>query len=90
MKNKDIVQKALELGATKANVIEAGKIETACSFRDMCAANACGMYGKSHMCPPDVGGIDELMAKIREALDEGRYEEFYREYRFKLNERVVD
>ncbi len=33
---------------------------------------------------------NELMQKIRDALDEGRYEEFYREYRFKLNERCVD
>ena len=31
---------------------------------------------------------NELMEKIREALDEGRYEEFYREYRIRLNERV--
>ena len=33
---------------------------------------------------------NDLMQKIRDALDEGRYEEFYREYRFKLNERCVD
>ena len=33
---------------------------------------------------------NELMQKIRDALDEGRYEEFYREYRFKLAERCVD
>ncbi len=33
---------------------------------------------------------NELMQKIRDALDEGRYEEFYREYRFKLAERVED
>ena len=33
---------------------------------------------------------NELMQKIRDALDEGRYEEFYNEYRFKLAERVAD
>ena len=33
---------------------------------------------------------NDLMPKIRDALDEGRYEKFYSEYRFKLNERVVD
>ena len=33
---------------------------------------------------------NELMQKIRDALDEGRYEEFYREYRFKLAEKCVD
>ena len=33
---------------------------------------------------------NELMQKIRDALDEGRYEEFYREHRIKINERCVD
>ena len=33
---------------------------------------------------------NELMQKIRDALDEGRYEEFYRQYRFKLAERRED
>ena len=33
---------------------------------------------------------NELMQKIRDALDEGRYEEFYREYKDKLAERVDD
>ncbi len=33
---------------------------------------------------------NELMQKIRDALDEGRYEEFYRTYRDKLAERVAD
>ena len=31
---------------------------------------------------------NELMAKIREAIDEGRYEEFYQKYRFSLQERI--
>lgn len=31
---------------------------------------------------------NELMAKIREALDMGRYEEFYRHYRGVLAERI--
>ena len=33
---------------------------------------------------------NELMQKIRDALDEDRYEEFYNEYRFKLAERCKD
>ena len=33
---------------------------------------------------------NELTHKIRDALDEGRYEEFYRKYRFALAERVDD
>ncbi|MBR6559365.1 MAG: tRNA guanosine(34) transglycosylase Tgt [Clostridia bacterium] len=33
---------------------------------------------------------NELTQKIRDALDDGRYEEFYRKYRFALAERVDD
>ena len=50
-------------GAYKANVIDASEIVLDRAFRDMCASNSCGMYGKCHMCPPDVGDIDELMAQ---------------------------
>lgn len=53
------------LGADRAAVIDAARIETDRAFRDMCAANACGMYGKCWMCPPDVGEIEELMAEVR-------------------------
>ena len=31
----------------------------------MCASNACGVYGKCYMCPPDVGDIEVLMAEIQ-------------------------
>ena len=33
---------------------------------------------------------NELMQKIRDSLDEGKYEEFYHKYRFKLAERCED
>ncbi len=55
----------LENGASKAQVIEADQIKTDKIFRDICASNACGMYGKCYMCPPDVGEIDVLMAEIK-------------------------
>ena len=59
-----MIAEALSLGAFKANVIEAKGIKTDRVFRDMCASNSCGMYGKCYMCPPDVGDIDKLMAEI--------------------------
>ena len=67
MENKifdTLTEKAIELGAHKASVISAGEITLDRAFRDMCASNACGMYGKCYMCPPDVGDIDELMAEV--------------------------
>ena len=62
---EQIVDRSLSLGAYKASVIEAKEISLDRSFRDMCAVNSCGVYGKCWMCPPDVGEIDALMAEIR-------------------------
>lgn len=69
MENKQIfdilAEDALSLGATRASVISANTIPLDRQFREMCAVNACGVYGKCWMCPPDVGEIDELMAQIK-------------------------
>ena len=64
MENK-IIEKVIDLGAFKASVISAEEIKTDKMFRELCEANACGMYGKCYMCPPDIGDIDVLMAKLR-------------------------
>ncbi len=70
MENREIVFKRLadaatELGAFKANVIEAKDIVTDKIFREICLSNSCGMCGKCYMCPPDLGDIDELMSSIK-------------------------
>ena len=69
MENKELFDRlsalALSLGAYKATVIPVDAVETDASFRDMCAANACGNYGRNWMCPPDAGDIHELMARLR-------------------------
>lgn len=57
-------QEILGLGAKAVAVIDVGNISFDRAFRDMCASNVCGNYGKNHMCPPNVGEIDDL---IREA-----------------------
>ncbi len=56
---------ALSLGAFRASVIPVESIETDAAFRDMCAANVCGNYGRNWMCPPDAGDIHDLMAELR-------------------------
>jgi len=60
-----LVADVLALGATKASVISVHEIKTDAAFREMCASNACGVYGKCWMCPPEIGEITELMAEIR-------------------------
>lgn len=61
---ENMISAVLGLGAYKAAVIPATDISLDRSFRDMCASNACGVYGKCWMCPPDVGDIDVLMDEI--------------------------
>lgn len=58
-------EEVIALGAYRANVITTDKIELDRVFRDICASNSCGRYGKCYMCPPDVGDIDTLMAEVR-------------------------
>lgn len=64
-KMETVLKKILELGAYKAAIIDVKDIPFSASFRDMCASNVCGNYGKNYMCPPDVGDIAELIEKAR-------------------------
>ena len=57
---KALTERALELGAFRANVIPTEEVVTDASFRDACAQNSCGMYGRCWTCPPDAGDIHEL------------------------------
>lgn len=61
-----ILHAALECGATKAALIQQDQIVLSATFRDICRDGMCGGYGRSWMCPPDIGEIDELMEKVRQ------------------------
>jgi len=65
MSYSELVKEAKEVGFTGVEYIPAESIVLCREFRDACAANRCGAYGKCYMCPPDVGDIDELMATVR-------------------------
>ncbi|MBP3627136.1 MAG: DUF2284 domain-containing protein [Clostridia bacterium] len=65
MNSEILVKTALELGAYKAELIKAQDIVLSSEFRDICASNACGFYGRCWMCPPYIGEIDVLMDKVR-------------------------
>lgn len=64
-KEQTLVEKALQSGAHKAAVIAAADIPLRREFREACEQNTCGQYGKCWTCPPDVGDIDVLMARVR-------------------------
>lgn len=65
MNHEALVRLALECGATKATILPQSWIVTSAAFRDICAGNGCGLYGKCWMCPPDIGDIEPLMARLR-------------------------
>lgn len=53
------------MGVHRAAIISQRDIVYDPVFRDICAQNSCGQYGRCHMCPPDVGPIDELIARAK-------------------------
>ncbi len=59
-----ILQMALDAGASKAVILTTDQVKTSDTFRDICASNGCGYYGRCWMCPPDIGEIHAVMASI--------------------------
>ena len=57
-------EEVIRMGAFRAEWLPASELPTDPVFRDMCASNACGMYGKCWMCPPEVGDIHALIASL--------------------------
>ena len=60
----ELSELAVAMGAFRASVIDGRDIVTDRAFRAMCESNACGMYGRCYVCPPDCGDIDKLMEQI--------------------------
>ena len=54
------------LGASHAGIVPVSEIIFEPSFRQLCEANSCGMYGKSWMCPPHIGPVDRLIAQAKQ------------------------
>lgn len=62
---EQIRQLILEMGAYRAGVVAVEDIDFQPDFRKLCENNVCGMYGRSWMCPPLVGDVDELIASLK-------------------------
>lgn len=66
MHNTDFfTQLILDAGAQRAAMLPVEQICFDLSFRSLCEQNSCGLYGKCHMCPPDVGEADALVARAQ-------------------------
>ena len=60
-----LLQRIRQLGADNVGLVPVEKIQFDPSFRELCRQNACGMYGRSWMCPPHVGRIEDLIAQAK-------------------------
>lgn len=60
-----LLQKILQLGAAHVGLVPVADIPFDPVFRTMCEQNACGMYGRSWMCPPHVGPIEDLISQAK-------------------------
>ncbi len=65
VKKQELIEKIIELGAFKAGFVEVEKIVLLEEYRKFCESNACGRYGKSYMCPPDAGEIQDLIKRVK-------------------------
>jgi len=61
-----LVEKARELGAAAAAPIKTSDIRFSDEFRKLCEQNSCGHYDTNWMCPPAVGSLEEVQAKVLE------------------------
>lgn len=63
---EDMLNHALDLNATRANIATTDKVKFSNELRQMCAQNHCGNYGKNWVCPPAVGPLKELKKEVLE------------------------
>jgi predicted metal-binding protein len=59
------LQYAVDAGATHALILETAALRAEESVREACLANACGKSGRNWTCPPRVGELAELDARLR-------------------------
>jgi predicted metal-binding protein len=68
---KELVRKALQLGASDAKVISANDISVDDDLANLCQQRRCEYYGLSVYCPPNVAGppgFRELLKNYNQAL----------------------
>jgi predicted metal-binding protein len=60
----DLLQ-TLQTHAAGYRAIPTSELRFDPAFRAACEANACGFFGACWMCPPDVGEVEELIARAK-------------------------
>ncbi len=65
MKIEEAIEKAKELGFEDIGIMDMDKLRFLPEVREMCASGKCHMYGKSWVCPPACGSIEEAEKRAR-------------------------
>ena len=63
---QSLIEIAIDAGANGAGVVAVDQITFRPEFLAACEQNVCGKYGTCWMCPPDVGNIHDLIARVKE------------------------
>jgi len=61
----DIKKICIALGAAGIGEISIDEIKFAPELRTLCEANSCGRFDSNYTCPPNIGEVDELIAKLQ-------------------------
>ena len=68
---RDLVHEAVDFGFSHAAWLDVATLVPRDEVRAMCAADRCGAYGRSWVCPPGCGTLDEnrkIVAQYRRGL----------------------
>lgn len=63
--SEQILEIANQHGATHVREVNPDDILTEQCYRDACASNACGSYGKYWTCPPGIGDPETKIAEMK-------------------------
>jgi len=68
---RDLVREAVDFGFSHAGGLDVATLVPREEVRDMCAADRCGAYGRSWVCPPGCGTLDrnrQVITRFRTGL----------------------
>lgn len=69
MELEKLKQLAIDMGFTYVTRLDCSTLELRREVREMCSANACGMYAKNLACPPACGTLEECENQVKKYKD---------------------
>jgi predicted metal-binding protein len=60
-----LATEARNLGFTHQGFVSTNGLRVSEEVRSLCESNSCGKYGRNWMCPPAIGDLESLEARVR-------------------------